>query len=153
MSQRPKLWIHRTRPFWFGLGALVALTVITFVSCCIHFNVRHEARTTPAGRRAHFIVHRIGFQEGGAYLERTAGGSGWFGGGGSGWSRWLNEHYGFRWLPSVSWDEWKNGEQHVFVPFWPLIVLWCVLWPWWMHRSEKRMLERYRKMGGGPECD
>ncbi len=148
MSQRPTFWIHRTRLFWFGLAMLVVLTVVLMVSCCSHFEIRREAATRGSAGRSHITLQRMGYQEGCLYWRRSAGWSGWSTTGGADWAHSLTEHYGFWWLPKVSWDEWGNGSQRVFIPIWPLIVLWCFLWPWWMHRSEKKMVERYRKMGG-----
>lgn len=157
MSQRPQFWIHRTRLFWFGLGLLVGLTVLMVVLCWHGAEVKYTNVTRTTRTMAVFSNYLIGFEQGGIAVQRTKGEDYLMGSSparASGWSYQLRARVGFRWMPDV--DSRGSGygrgfSKTLFVPLWPFIVLLGILWPYWMHRSEKKMVERYRKMGVMPD--
>ncbi|MEP4076768.1 hypothetical protein [Haloferula sp.] len=63
------------------------------------------------------------------------------------WSITLGERMGFKPKPEVTFVDWQGiqqkNEPYLFVPLWPLIIILAILWPIWMHQTEKKEMKRY----------
>ncbi|MEM1082744.1 MAG: hypothetical protein AAGI48_01370 [Verrucomicrobiota bacterium] len=154
MPERPSIWIHRTRRFWFGLLVILFLSgfslTMGFYTCSIHW-------FTPDGKPVPYAVFRgktwvdgtsrsLGFTHGGFQYSKRYGTSRpkaktyppkfmW------------GKNEGYEFLPSAG-EQLRfgyYGESHhrVFVPLWPLVATLTAIWTIWMFLAERRDLKRY----------
>lgn len=143
VSHRPRVWIHRSPRFWWGLGILVFLLAVWITSAALFLRATHAHVTPPRQwREASF----------------------WLGNGGIGveWNVWKIESGSFasisEWstysgrardigiAPSLVWKE-QGGtrdfgiaavKSSIFLPLWLPVLAWLGIWLLWMHRSDKK---------------
>ena len=159
MSQRPKMWIHRTRRFWFGLITLILLTgfdlAMGYFACLVAYQEKPSSFRGLRGWSPE-IVHVSGFLDGGFLYHRTVSSNYYYqysyrtlarsSSASTGkWTYGLAEKMGFRLLPQTTYtDPFGNvckDETYLFLPLWPLILLGAIIWPIWMHRADKKEVE------------
>lgn len=142
MPQRPKLWIHRTRRFWVGLVILLLLLAGYFISgegsleCSA---TRFGTASNDYGTYVELELERGGllvskqldpFAPTRSMMGRT-------------WSFYFNSSYaslGTKLTPDWDYDP---DEWHLFIPLWPLPILWAAFWISRMVRAERRELKKF----------
>ena len=151
-------WIHRTRLFWFGLAVLVVMAAMLVVTCKQSLELKHWRTVYSPSRAPVFQRVEGGLEGGGVFFAWQEDWHFSWGPKSTGFfSRWRFSSHPFPGF--VSWPRWESDDTSglssfsLHVPIWPAIVLWCFLWPWWMHRSEKKMVERYRTAEDGDPAE
>jgi hypothetical protein len=149
MPRRPKLYIHRTRRFWVGLGVLLALGVVAIGSGSFTsgFKVKNESiRTTGGSPTVHGWRLELGTIEGcitASWIQWDVNHSHHLAAPGWEWDGFFRRFpTGHRLLPTIEKDPWFD-EHTLFLPLWPLPVLWAIIWITRMVRAERRELKRF----------
>jgi hypothetical protein len=150
--QRPRLWIHRTRRFWVGLLLLIGLIVGLMWVGSYRWSATYSPPSTilDTTRSSDYELSLIG---GGIEFEKSV----WTFPASYPWAIRSTHDWSFetdtQQKPIVWRPEWLNmGLGHsrfgpevvrVFIPLWPLPILWAIVWPIWMIRAERRELKAY----------
>lgn len=149
-SGRPKLWIHRTRRFWFGLLLIVFLWGYVAYTSCYRTEVRRrtiEVGSVEAKQRELSVSMEAGgidFRRSGMDFPAS------FAKGMPTWPQWdLDTRKRFRFEP---WPQLGPAspeasglvvDRGLFLPVWPLAVLAMILWPIHLHRADIREAQRF----------
>lgn len=127
LPQRPQLWMHRTRSFWFGLVGLIGLGA-AWLGCTLRVTVSHPSLLDNDWR--------IRLNNGCLVVEKHPGpGPGEFD-----ISHWWGPNHTDFWPdPILAWpDRGRHPRYLLQLPIWPLIPLWVIAWLWWMARKDRR---------------
>ncbi len=142
MPHRPKLWIHRTRRFWVGLGVLLFLLALYFLSGegLLGFTAIRSATPTAPEIELELELGSGGLliskdEDRVSSLHRHPISRGWD-------FDYYFIHIGFGTFWTPEWDH-HRGEWSLFLPLWPLPVLWAVIWITRMVRAERRELKKW----------
>jgi|GEM_PF-4093343 len=157
LPRRPKIWIHRTRRFWFGLLLLVLLTAYLILTGFFRAAVAHRSARSSSGGSVRYNEIELEAGDGGLQLTRARShvGPSYVA---RGWGRlhpsaWTFQTFpstsGVKWLPSLQLghpldltDDLDQSTTRVFLPAWPLIALLCILWPLHLHRADLKEARR-----------
>ena len=152
--QRPKLWLLRTRRFWFGMGILSVLIALWLCSphyigsACVN---RSEVRNGIAYVRYLGIATEEGLvvPYSGSY-ERTLGISNdppdTF--------QWefereeeaLLSYIPKRWIVNESNTEQSFSRTFVLLPLWLPVLLWLIIWPLLIRRITRKEAAHFSKL-------
>ena len=168
LPKRPKFYLHRSRRFWGGLGFLVfllgcwacAVQTVSIVSYQKDYafafdRVESPAAYTPDGPNYFMTSFYCLSQEQGCLViyvwkaEQPSERGHPMPGRWEGACRMADssEEQPIRWSPA--WIQ-KNVEMYetdrLYLPIWPLIALWAILWPVWIRRGDKLEEKRFLKL-------
>ncbi|OYV05550.1 MAG: hypothetical protein CFE26_11015 [Verrucomicrobiales bacterium VVV1] len=151
--QRPKLWLLRTRRFWFGVGMLMLL-----IACWL-LSPRYLAQASVYRseiRGGAVYVHFFGVFIEDGLLGPFSGSYDYVPGPSDdlpNWFDWFFEtsdnsslsYIPKHWIVTETKTELSPSRTYILLPLWLPILLWLIIWPLWIRRLTRKEAAHFAK--------